>query len=69
MTTALYEIETSEADDGTIVPAEGIWTPEAEDAADHGFIAHRGLYVTGIGAPNDDAYGRSSVKGRLITRR
>jgi hypothetical protein len=28
MTTVLYEIETSEADDGTTVPAEGIWTPE-----------------------------------------
>jgi hypothetical protein len=53
VTTALYEIETSEADDGTTVPAEGIWTP-GEDAADNGFVVHHGLYVTGIAAPNDD---------------
>ncbi|MDX3637003.1 hypothetical protein PV728_43825 [Streptomyces europaeiscabiei] len=53
MTTALYEIETSEADDGTMVPAEGIWTP-GEDAADNGFVVYGGLYVAGIGAPNDD---------------
>ncbi|MDX2521653.1 hypothetical protein PV355_42110 [Streptomyces stelliscabiei] len=53
MTTALYEIETSEADDGTTVPAEGIWTP-GEDATDNGFVVYRGLYVAGIGAPNDD---------------
>ncbi|MGA5364170.1 hypothetical protein [Streptomyces purpurascens] len=51
--TALYEIETSEADDGTTVPAEGIWTP-GEDAADNGFITYNGLYVAGIEAPNDD---------------
>jgi hypothetical protein len=54
-TTALYEIETSEADDGTTVPAEGIWTPSSDDAADNGFIAYSGLYVAGIGAPNDDS--------------
>ena len=42
MTAALYEIETSEADDGTTVPAEGIWTPSSEDAADNGFIAYGG---------------------------
>ncbi|MDQ0408770.1 hypothetical protein ABVB69_38395 [Streptomyces sp. NPDC000349] len=53
VTTALYEIETSEADDGTTGPAEGIWTP-GEDAAYNGFVVHRGLYVTGIAAPNDD---------------
>jgi hypothetical protein len=53
--TALYEIETSEADDGATVPAEGIWTPEGEDAADNGFVVYRGLYVAGIGAPNDDS--------------
>jgi hypothetical protein len=52
--TALYEIETSEADDGTTVPAEGIWTPSSEDAADNGFITYNGLYVAGIGAPHDD---------------
>lgn len=55
MTTALYEIETSEADDGTKVPTEGIWTPNSEDAADNGFIPYRGLYVTGIAAPHDDS--------------
>ncbi|MEU6353177.1 hypothetical protein ABZ896_28275 [Streptomyces sp. NPDC047072] len=55
VTTALYAIETSEADDGTTVPTEGIWTPSSEDATDNGFIAYSGLYVAGIGAPNDDA--------------
>jgi hypothetical protein len=54
VTTALYEIETSEADDGTTVPAEGIWTPSSQDAADNGFIAYGRLYVASIGAPNDD---------------
>ncbi|MFI1360964.1 hypothetical protein ACH4TV_46490 [Streptomyces sp. NPDC020898] len=53
MTTALYEIETSEGDDDTAHPAECLWTP-GEDAADNGFVVHHGLYVTGIAAPNDD---------------
>ncbi|WP_241757409.1 hypothetical protein [Streptomyces sp. WAC00263] len=52
-TTALYEIETSEGDDGTTHPVECLWTP-GEDAADNGFVVHHGLYVSGIGAPNDD---------------
>ncbi|WP_369384068.1 hypothetical protein [Streptomyces sp. cg36] len=47
---ALYEIETSEGDDGTLHPVEQLWTP-GEDAVEHGFIVHRDLYVTGI----DDA--------------
>lgn len=51
---ALYEIETSEGDDGTMHPAEQLWTPCAEDAADSGFIAHRGLYVTGIDDATED---------------
>ncbi|MER6186464.1 hypothetical protein [Streptomyces sp. NPDC001652] len=38
MTAALHEIESSEADDGTTVPADGIWIPSSEDAADNGFI-------------------------------
>ncbi|GDY69075.1 hypothetical protein SAV14893_084680 [Streptomyces avermitilis] len=50
MTTALYEIETSETDDGNARLAECLWTPSGEDAADNGFIAYRGLYVAGIGA-------------------
>ncbi|WKX14267.1 hypothetical protein [Streptomyces sp. NL15-2K] len=45
----------SEADDGTTVHAEGIWTPEGQDEADNGFVVYRGLYVAGIGAPNDDS--------------
>lgn len=53
MTTVLYEIATSEAEDGTTAPAEGIWTP-GEDATDNGFVVYRGLYVASIGAPNDD---------------
>lgn len=52
--TALYEIETSEADDGTTHPAEQLWTPCADDAADSGFVVHRGLYVAGIDDPADD---------------
>ena len=34
MTTALYKIETSEADDGTPRPAEQLCTPSADDAAE-----------------------------------
>ncbi|MET9656783.1 hypothetical protein [Streptomyces sp. NPDC006510] len=30
---ALYEIETSEGDDGTLHPVEQLWTPCADDAA------------------------------------
>ncbi|MDX3540043.1 hypothetical protein PV721_38215 [Streptomyces sp. MB09-01] len=41
---ALYEIETSEGDDGTPHPAEQLWTP-GEDAVENGFVAHRGLHV------------------------
>lgn len=48
---ALYEIETSEGDDGTTRPAEQFWTSCAEDTIDSGFVAHRGLNVAGI----DDA--------------
>ncbi|WP_331720140.1 hypothetical protein OG762_51855 (plasmid) [Streptomyces sp. NBC_01136] len=54
---ALYEIETSEGDDGTTHPAEQLWTPCADGAADHGFIAHQGLFVAGIdGEADDDLY-------------
>ncbi|MFE4177170.1 hypothetical protein ACFRR7_34905 [Streptomyces sp. NPDC056909] len=52
-TTALYDIETSEADDGTPHPTECLWTP-GEDATDAGFIVHRGLYITGISGPDSD---------------
>lgn len=54
MTTPLYEIETHEADDGTMQPAEQLWTPTAEDATDNGFIVHRSLHVTGIDDLTDD---------------
>ncbi|MEU9313812.1 hypothetical protein [Streptomyces sp. NPDC048256] len=47
-TTGLYDIETSEGDDGTLTPAEQIWTPCADGTADHGFIAYQGLFVAGI---------------------
>ncbi|MFE6270479.1 hypothetical protein ACFVQ9_17055 [Streptomyces goshikiensis] len=54
MTAALYEIETS---DGTMHPAEQLWTPCADGAADHGFIAHQDLFVAGIdGGSDDDLY-------------
>ncbi|MCA6095542.1 hypothetical protein LE181_25675 [Streptomyces sp. SCA3-4] len=52
---ALYEIKTSEGDDGSVYPVKLLWPPCADDAADHGFIARRGLYVAGIGAPNEDS--------------
>lgn len=55
MTAALFEIETTEAADGTTHPAEQIWSP-GEDAKEHGFLAYSGLYITGIGGPGDDAY-------------
>ncbi|MFD8940321.1 hypothetical protein ACFV0R_34570 [Streptomyces sp. NPDC059578] len=51
-TRPLYEIATIEDEDGTTHPAERLWTP-SEDATDHGFIAHRGLHVTGLDDPND----------------
>ncbi|WP_409239362.1 hypothetical protein [Streptomyces sp. PA5.6] len=51
---ALYEIETSEGDDGTRHPAEHVWTPCADGTADHGFIAHQGRFVAGIDRVADD---------------
>ncbi|MFD9601804.1 hypothetical protein [Streptomyces sp. NPDC059970] len=53
-TTTLYEIETSEGDDGSTHPAEQLWTPCAGDVADSGFVTHQGLYVTGIDDATDD---------------
>ncbi|MFH8803980.1 hypothetical protein ACH4F6_31055 [Streptomyces sp. NPDC017936] len=54
MTTALYEIETSEADDGTTHPAEALCTPAGRNAVHHGFALHGGVYVVGISSPADD---------------
>ncbi|MFI8164092.1 hypothetical protein ACIF6I_33420 [Streptomyces microflavus] len=58
MTTALYEIGTSESDDGSTHPAECIWTPgeDAEEAAESGFVIHRSLYIAGIDDPTDHPY-------------
>jgi hypothetical protein len=53
VTTALYEIETTEAADGTTHPVEQIWNP-GEDAKEHDFLAYSGLHITGIGGPGDD---------------
>lgn len=50
---ALYEIETSEDDDGTMHPVEQLWTP-GEDAVENGFLAHGDLHVTGLDDPADD---------------
>ncbi|MFI2241134.1 hypothetical protein [Streptomyces chrestomyceticus] len=50
---ALYEIETSEGDDGIMHPVEQLWTP-GEDAVDNGFLAHGDLHVTGLDDPADD---------------
>ncbi|WP_438490745.1 hypothetical protein [Streptomyces sp. S186] len=52
-TTVLYEIETSEGDDGTMHPVEQLWTP-SEDAVENGFVAHRGLHVIGLDEPTGD---------------
>ncbi|MFF8595238.1 hypothetical protein ACF061_28110 [Streptomyces sp. NPDC015220] len=52
-TTGLYDLVTSEGDDGTRHPAEQLWTP-GEDAVENGFLVHRGLHVTGIDDPTDD---------------
>ncbi|MFF3488712.1 hypothetical protein ACFYXC_36395 [Streptomyces sp. NPDC002701] len=50
---ALYEIEASEGDDGTMHPVEQLWTP-GEDATQNGFLAYSGLRITGIDDPTDD---------------
>ncbi|WP_251058450.1 MULTISPECIES: hypothetical protein [unclassified Streptomyces] len=51
-TTALYEIETTVADDGTMPPAEQIWS--GEDAKAYGFLEYGRVHITGIGGSNDD---------------
>ncbi|WP_225829219.1 hypothetical protein [Streptomyces naphthomycinicus] len=53
-TIGLYEVVTSEGDDGTMHPAEQVWTLCADGAADHGFIAHQSLFVAGIDGGSDD---------------
>ncbi|MFE7077261.1 hypothetical protein ACFU96_44970 [Streptomyces sp. NPDC057620] len=55
---ALDKTETNGGGDdaATTATAESIWTPSGEDALNNGFIVHRGLYVTGVQAPNDDSY-------------
>nr|WP_285555144.1 hypothetical protein [Streptomyces hygroscopicus] len=40
--TGLHDLVTSEGDDGTVHPAERLWTP-GEDAVENGFIVHCGL--------------------------
>ncbi len=50
---ALYEIVTSEGDDGTMHPVEQLWTP-GEDAVDNGLLAYGDLHVTGLDDPDDD---------------
>ncbi|MEU8949646.1 hypothetical protein [Streptomyces sp. NPDC048489] len=52
-TTGLYEIETSEGDDGTMHPVEQLWTP-GEDAGENGFLTHSGFQVTGIDDSTED---------------
>ncbi|GHE56284.1 hypothetical protein GCM10018785_26970 [Streptomyces longispororuber] len=49
---ALYE--TGSGRDGIMCPVEQLWTPYGQDAEDSGFVAHRGLYVTGIDDPTED---------------
>ncbi|MFH8993115.1 hypothetical protein [Streptomyces sp. NPDC017940] len=53
---ALYEIEISEGDDGTLHPDEHLWTPCSGDATRNGFIDHHGLYICGIDPPTEDDY-------------
>ncbi|MEU9083411.1 hypothetical protein [Streptomyces sp. NPDC048357] len=53
MTTAdLYVIETTEADDGTMHPAEQIWS--GEDAKAYGFLEYGRVHITAFGGPTDD---------------
>lgn len=54
--TALYEIETNEADDGTLYPAEHVWTPAGEEAENCGFLTHAGLQISGLEGPYGDPY-------------
>ncbi|MFI5621727.1 hypothetical protein [Streptomyces sp. NPDC051567] len=64
-TTAPYEIETSEGDDGTPHPVEQLWTPCADDAPDSGFVAHRDLYVTGIDDATDAIEAAAAYMARV----
>ncbi|WP_030993464.1 hypothetical protein [Streptomyces sp. NRRL WC-3744] len=52
-TTGLHYFVTSEGDDGTMHPAEQLWTP-SKDAVENGFIVHHSLYVTDNDDPTDD---------------
>jgi hypothetical protein len=56
VTTALYEIETSEAADGTSYPTQHLWTPAGEEAEQCGFITHQGLQIAGLEGPYGDPY-------------
>ncbi|MFH9426312.1 hypothetical protein [Streptomyces sp. NPDC017529] len=47
---ALYEIETSEDEDGTMHPVGQLWTP-GEDAVENGFLAHGDLHGRRAGRP------------------
>ncbi|MFB6977742.1 hypothetical protein [Streptomyces scopuliridis] len=54
MTSTLYTIDTIEADDGTQQPNEALWSPAGKDAIDHGFVAHDGLLIAGIGYEDEE---------------
>ncbi|MFJ2819021.1 hypothetical protein [Streptomyces sp. ATexAB-D23] len=54
---ALYEIETSEGDDGTMHPVEHLWTPDHGDPNRLGFITHNGITITGYGAEDEPPVG------------
>ncbi|MBM7167441.1 hypothetical protein JQK87_03205 [Streptomyces sp. G44] len=54
---ALYEIETSEGDDGTMRPIEHLWTPDHGDPKRLGFITHNGITITGYGAEDEPPVG------------
>jgi hypothetical protein len=49
VTTTAYTLATTEDENGTVDPAEALWTPTPEDAASAGFINHEGLFITGVG--------------------
>ncbi|MFH8753316.1 hypothetical protein ACH4GK_37415 [Streptomyces rimosus] len=53
--TVLYEIVTGEDADGTRYPVEYLWTPDEDAVDDNGFIAHRSLWVAGVGVSNEDS--------------
>ncbi|MFG2463324.1 hypothetical protein ACGFWE_40615 [Streptomyces sp. NPDC048523] len=54
--TPLYEIETSEADNGTLYSTEHMWAPASEEAEKCGFLNCAGLQISGLEGPYGEPY-------------